>query len=289
MKRFLLLFLLFQSWLGFAQKIENVHSEQDGNNINIYYDLLTKKSTEVFNITVYCSTNGGKTFGNSLIGVSGDIGNNITPGKNKKIVWNVLQDMKELSGDIVFNVKAEVVPSQIKDTINKNQDLVKKKILVVASLGFGSSGGLMVGIFKKKGLYLSYRTSAIFEKSGLEANNSSILNYDRQDQYYLFINETKHQRLSICIGGIYQFAKKFYAFTGVGFGLSSLYWKIEDRNLDDGKIVDNRWVKNTTWSKKGLEWEGGVFFKNKWFVANAGFTTLWFDRSYIFLGLGVAL
>ncbi len=91
----------------FAQKIENVKSTQKGQNIEITYNITGSISKQKFNVKVYCSTDGGKTYRSTLKSVTGDVGSNITGGYNKKIVWNVLKDTIILqSKNVVFSVKA---------------------------------------------------------------------------------------------------------------------------------------------------------------------------------------
>jgi hypothetical protein len=46
-----------------AQQIENVHFEQEGKIINIYYDLIATTNSEEYTIEVYCSTVCGQSWG----------------------------------------------------------------------------------------------------------------------------------------------------------------------------------------------------------------------------------
>lgn len=290
-----LMLILFIIWNAsiFAQKITNVRSVQDGNNINIFYSITKAKMDQTFDISVFYSTDGGKTNSKELKSVTGDVGKNISSGENKKIVWNVFQDVSELKGEIVFNVIAKPTFFGANDSSKNNY---RSRIFFSTSNSLYTKTGFMLGVLNfnknKYGFYTSIRTN--FEKmgkpSGLTANNRYITNYDRQDQYYLFVDTAaKHPNFSFCLGGNYQVAPNLYAFSGLGYGVSSLFWMIEDRKLLNGEFQGNRWVKNTTWSKKGFVWEGGLMFRYKWFIASGGFSTLSFSRTYVFLGLGVAL
>jgi len=91
--------LLFVSSYTFSQSIENVYSEQDGEKINIFYDIVGTKAGQTFSITVSCSSE-GKRF--ALKTVSGDVGEGVSPGKNKKIVWEALKDVDQLSSAEFF-------------------------------------------------------------------------------------------------------------------------------------------------------------------------------------------
>lgn len=103
MKKLLLLLVAVLAWClpVFSQNITNVSVMQEGNKIEVSYDI-DKVSSEV-QLTV--STDGGKTFSAPLMKVSGDV-RNVQPGRHR-IVWDVLAEVDKLSGDnIVFNVAA---------------------------------------------------------------------------------------------------------------------------------------------------------------------------------------
>ena len=290
MKKTLLIILMLYVVTGFAQKITNVRSAQDGNNINIYYDLITNKTSQLFNVSVYCSMNGGKTYGNALTGVSGDVGKNINPGLSKKIVWNVFQDVSELKGEIVFNVKAEV------DAVNKDstkkKDPYRKRIFIASSTSNAAQGGFMAGRTGKIGYYLSLRHSINprgFSASKLECDTISVINYDKPDGYYKFTSDVAKIRFSLCGGVMHQFTKHIHGFSGLGFGFSSLFWKINEYKFTDPAVsIGSRWAKYKPWDVSGLEWEVGIMYNYKWVLAHVGFTTLKFQRSNITAGIGIA-
>ncbi len=95
--------------VSLAQKLENVHAEQEGKKINIYYDIKEAKTGQTFDIKIYCSKDGGYSWGNPLYYVTGDVGKGISGGYNKKIVWDVLKEVERLRGnDIKFQVRAKI-------------------------------------------------------------------------------------------------------------------------------------------------------------------------------------
>lgn len=59
-----------------TQSVTDADFKVVGNNIEIYYVL-----DAVSDIDIQCSTDGGKTFGPPLKQVSGDVGENVMPGK----------------------------------------------------------------------------------------------------------------------------------------------------------------------------------------------------------------
>ncbi|MBI4645328.1 MAG: hypothetical protein HY738_01740, partial [Bacteroidia bacterium] len=89
--------------------ISNVHSQQQGDSVLIYYDILGTTPEQKFDIRVHCSTDGGKIYGEALKSVSGDVGENITGGAGKIIIWDALKDVQKIEGkNIKFDVRAKV-------------------------------------------------------------------------------------------------------------------------------------------------------------------------------------
>lgn len=91
--------------ISMSQKISNLKFEQAGKKIIIYYDLHGNKD---YNVKLYCSTNNGRSWGASLEQVTGDIGAFQKPGKDKMIIWDVLSERDELTGDIAFKIEASL-------------------------------------------------------------------------------------------------------------------------------------------------------------------------------------
>lgn len=89
--------------------IANVHFQQKGDSVLIFYDILGSTPEQKFGIRVHCSTNGGQTYSEPLKSVTGDVGENISGGAGKKIVWDALKDVEKLQGkNIKFDVRAKV-------------------------------------------------------------------------------------------------------------------------------------------------------------------------------------
>ena len=107
MKKHILLALCFSfiTCASTAQSISNVKFEQSGKQIAIYYDLSGEAGSS-YGISVYCAQDGSANWGAPLISVNGDVGNNIKPGINKKIYWNVLNEKENLIGDIRFKIES---------------------------------------------------------------------------------------------------------------------------------------------------------------------------------------
>ena len=98
---FFLLLSAFTAVCSFGQTVSNVDACQEGKNIIITYD--TDKAG--FADFVFCSTDGGLTWGEPLRQVTGDV-NKQVPAGNHRIVWDVLSEREKLAGaNICFKVE----------------------------------------------------------------------------------------------------------------------------------------------------------------------------------------
>ena len=98
---FFLLLSVFTAVCCFGQTVSNVDAYQEGKNIIITYD--TDKAGSVGD--VYCSTDGGRTWGAPLKQVTGDVNKQVQAGSHR-IVWDVLAEREKLAGaNICFKVE----------------------------------------------------------------------------------------------------------------------------------------------------------------------------------------
>ncbi len=101
---FFLLLSAFTAVCSFGQTVSNVDAYQEGKNIIITYE--TDKAGSVGD--VYCSTDGGRTWGKPLRQVTGDV-NKQVPAGSHRIVWDVLSEREKLAGaNICFKVEGDV-------------------------------------------------------------------------------------------------------------------------------------------------------------------------------------
>lgn len=90
-----------------GQSIQNVKATQHDKTIVITYDLVGLKSGQTATISLFCSEDGGNNWGTKLHYVTGDVGQNISAGYGKRIVWQVLDERERLTGsNISFEVRA---------------------------------------------------------------------------------------------------------------------------------------------------------------------------------------
>ena len=103
MRKIFILGLIFLTASLYAQKVTNAAFQQSGKKVEITYSLDKQAD-----ISVYVSTDGGKTFGSALTAVTGDVGKQVAAGTNKRIVWSPLEERERLVSD---NVVFKIVPS----------------------------------------------------------------------------------------------------------------------------------------------------------------------------------
>jgi formylglycine-generating enzyme required for sulfatase activity len=134
MKNLLTFFLCFTIAQAYTQSIVNVTFRQEGETVRITYDLKEAQNGQTFNIELYCSTDGGRTYGNALKAVSGDVGEKIIGGYSKTIIWQPMQEnITTLESD---KVKFKVTAT-IKSTMPDNMVFVKGGVFQMG----GDDGG----------------------------------------------------------------------------------------------------------------------------------------------------
>jgi len=99
--------LLIHTSSANADPVSNVRYYQTTDEkIVIYYDLSGSESRTV---SVKVSLDGGESFSISPKDISGDIGEGISPGSYKRVVWNISTDNIALSNNVVIKVTADIV------------------------------------------------------------------------------------------------------------------------------------------------------------------------------------
>ncbi|GCC53208.1 hypothetical protein SanaruYs_34510 [Chryseotalea sanaruensis] len=106
MKQILPIIIFLICLRSYSQSITNVTSLQQGNNAIISYDLNGISGTSYY-VKLSYSVDGGKSFSNELVQVSGDVKSGVKSGIGKKIVWAADKEINSLDGSVIFKVEAE--------------------------------------------------------------------------------------------------------------------------------------------------------------------------------------
>ena len=107
------LLLLTTAYSIYSQSITNVQAKTEGNTVVVSYQL---ESSNLVQITLYVSEDGGRTFVGPIKNVRGDVGKNIQQG-SRRIVWDVLNEREFVhSSNMVFRVKAVIPIGTFRDS-----------------------------------------------------------------------------------------------------------------------------------------------------------------------------
>lgn len=97
----LLILLASQNLKG--QIVDNIISSFDGEKITVVYNLENKNANQRFNILAYSSHN---NYSEPLV-VDGDVGENVVPGKGKRIIWEAKRYLlSAFNADVQIKIKA---------------------------------------------------------------------------------------------------------------------------------------------------------------------------------------
>ncbi|HOD88966.1 MAG TPA: hypothetical protein PKN53_08195 [Bacteroidales bacterium] len=248
-KIFILIIFNLTSLFVFSQSIKNVHSEIKGNQVIVYYSVLGLRYFQTLKTSLYVSMDGGKTYLGPLKAVSGDL--EIITNGNKQIVWDVFKDVDKLEGDIVFDVRAEVIEKER-----------EKNWFLSYSGSYYSPYGLQFGQLGKIGWYVSARANSnILKKANYNCNSEGIIDYTGEG-YYVFDDKEYLKCYSITAGLTSQWHWNFYWYLGAGYGKNILLWHINEYSYPNYEKTST-YVKNLDYSYTGVEVETGFIFKIK--------------------------
>jgi hypothetical protein len=100
------LFLLALATSAVAQVFTITKTERQGDNLILYYDLLDSISNRAYTINVYSSAD---NYINPLSKVSGDVGLEVKPGGNRKIIWRAKEELgPDFAGDLALEVRGKI-------------------------------------------------------------------------------------------------------------------------------------------------------------------------------------
>jgi hypothetical protein len=87
-----------------AQSITNVIPEAVGSKIIVRYDIENTDPDQLFEVALYVSKD---NYSATLRNVSGNgVGPSVATGKDRVIIWDVLKDEREFTGEYTFEVRA---------------------------------------------------------------------------------------------------------------------------------------------------------------------------------------
>ena len=107
LKHFLIFFLLFLTFTSFSQGFQITPPKLvfDGRQLLISYDVVNNNQADQFYVWVEMEKKNGEPI--EMKAISGDVGENVKAGKNKKITWVPENDGILLNEEVYVEIKAE--------------------------------------------------------------------------------------------------------------------------------------------------------------------------------------
>lgn len=149
---------------AFSQEIKNIRVTQEGTRVNLQYDLDGKNQS--FKVNLYYRINDGLTWQGPLKGATGDVGDKVQPGNNKKIIWDLLSEAEIKEGYLQFKVVADVTEVPVttnqatldpKSNIKMRKYKTGKTISLVTAIASAGTG--IFATIQGNKLYDEYKTA----------------------------------------------------------------------------------------------------------------------------------
>jgi len=105
-----------------AQRITNLNTTLIGENIEITYDLIDDKGGQTFDLQFYSSHD---NYTSPLINITGEVGEEITPGTNKKAIWEAKKELGGFKGQLFIEIRGIVTPPFVRILSPKTGDKFK--------------------------------------------------------------------------------------------------------------------------------------------------------------------
>jgi len=223
-KTFILLFILalfLNSPSSHAQteaQITKPRLELEDDHINILYDILNSRQSDIFRISVEITDSTGNNI--DARSLSGDIGDNVKGGKNKKITWNYVADSIYPETGIYVQVNAEILTAPENIEIIEPDKRISRGGAILRSTVFPGWGLSRINKGNPhwlKGVagYGCIAASVIYNRKAV----SSYKDYDKSEDISqrdkLYKNSVKQDNLS-----------EIFAYTAAGIWMIDFIWTI---------------------------------------------------------------
>lgn len=250
-----------------AQNISNIDFQQNGQKITVSYKLSMLAYNQQASISIYVSMDGGESFAGPLNEITGDVGENITNGNNT-ITWEAFKEIPDFSGNIVFDIRANVKPIE------------QENHFYIAFTGSMEAPiGITLGVLNRYGFYVSTRLNpSYFTSSTYETDGETISDYNKTG-YYQFNGNQTNKRLAITIGMSKQLTKNFHLYAGAGFADYALLWEVDLFDYQHNN-QGSAYAKHTTESFSSFELEAGLKAQFSKLIISGGVSTPafnWFE------------
>ncbi len=275
-KYLIIILFLFPGIKGFSQRVTNVDPVPLLDKVLIRYKISGAKLYQKFDVALYVSQDGGQTFQGPMSSVTGDVGENVKPGKNH-LTWDVFKDMNKLEGQVVFDVRAEV-----------HGEKPRKRIFVNPSSTLIQTYGIKAGMIGRVGWYLGATYNSGRKLSPEFTSDDYFVKDYNTSGYYKFDEEVNHSVFTATAGLNFQLGRNLFWYAGAGYGEFELIWHIDQYDYFTDELVSDSYVVNDQRSYYGIVAESGMQIKMGFFLLSGGVTFYELDYYDYNIGIGVA-
>lgn len=201
MYRYLKIFFLLFSFIPFSSiaqskvnaTVSNVDFAYDSKDVVITYDLKSVKPTDKFKVAVLIYKSPDTLL--NAKSLTGEVGENIFPGIQKKIYWNTISDGLTLNCSIIVEVRATPVL-----LIPTSTHLIKSALF--PGLGnYRLGNGSMYALYGVAA-YGSVAASVWLNQKAVDSYSSYQNSYDIEESNTFFNNSVKQKNFSIACAGL---------------------------------------------------------------------------------------
>ncbi|MCK4345057.1 MAG: hypothetical protein KAX05_07200 [Bacteroidales bacterium] len=239
-KERLLIFLLFLHWIipSYAQQDIEVTQPRlsfANDSLLIEYDILYSKPSDIFKVWIEVTDATGKNL--NTVTLSGDIGDNIKGGTNKKIAWSLATDSIFIEGQIRIKVNAEKQVTADTETIPSYTQPQRGGNYVLSSMIFP---GLGLSRLHKSSAYWLFgvmgygciATSLVYNKKAVLTYKNYVDSYDLTESKDLYEQALQYDKIS-----------KICAYSAIGIWVIDFIWTASTpKNIDStiGELTNKR-------------------------------------------------
>lgn len=274
-KIYLLSFLALSFVFLSAQEIKNITAVSAGDKITVKYSVHGLNFNQSLDISLYYSSDKGLTFEGPVMAATGNIGKNIRNG-NHEIIWDALKELPFTKGDLVFDIRGELV-----------EEKIKRSIFISYVGNTQTYLGIRAGMIGKIGWYVEGRMNfAAFENDSYEYEDGLVKDYDRPG-YYEFNGDNFYSALFVGGGVTYQAARNLFLYAGAGYGKENYLYGIDHYNYETESNTGSSYVLDPDYSNEGIEADAGIIYRFNKVIVSGGATTINFKTINWTAGIGI--
>lgn len=249
----------------FSQRVVSSNFKIDSSRAIINYKIRDWKEEQTFFVGLFVSNDGGINFKGPLREVSGDVGLLKNNYGEKTIVWDIFSETDELTGNVVFEVRAEMKTNS-----------VKKGLLVSYNYTPTAPVGLRLGFMGNKGAYLSLKSNLNFTGSGLYGTDNNGLNNYTGNGYWIIKENSVQNRYSATAGYLHKFKRNLIFYGGAGYCVDEILWEYDEYSFDNFNKINTDYALHTSSAIKSIEIEAGLIVKIRKFIILGGVSSIGF-------------